>query len=117
MSINLYCKLVVPGKDSEDIPLVQTPSDVTDYALYTCVERVTERRPGQKRADAKRRERVPRSSWQEIARVYLAWVESQYGRRGARHWSPDVVKAQRRAIGRAWRTAEECGGRLAFSGW
>lgn len=112
--MNLYCWLELPGQEPEEVHLIQTPTDATYPMMYIQVPTITERRPGQKRSDAARSERK-RRPWQATAIVYLAWVNDQYGRRGARGWSPDVVKAQRIAVGRAWRRAQDGGGRLCFS--
>lgn len=120
MSINLHCKLVLPGQPDEEIPLIQTPTMVTDRILGKLVEVKNSKK-------AKNKTSVVRQMylWQEQARNYLRWVEDQ----AEQHWglsSPDpeiaeharqCVKRERRMIGRAWRRADEAGGRLVFSGW
>lgn len=91
MSLNLYCKLFVPGEIVE-IDLLQTPTEVTLKLLNL------EDKPSHE---------VKSVYWKTLCANYLSWVKSNYPR--------DVYKRERKEIGDAWRKADELGGYLKFT--
>jgi len=46
--------------------------------------------------------------WQDVARAYISYLKIEYCN------CPHIIKDQKEIIGRAWRKAEEAGGRLEF---
>lgn len=91
MSLNLCCKLFVPGNIVE-IYLLQTPTDITLKILGL------ENKPSKDK---------PSVYWKTICKNYLVWVKENYPR--------DVYKCARKEIGEAWRKADDLNGYLKFS--
>lgn len=104
MSLNLHCKLVLPEQLDETIYLIQVSSIDTDLILGQTVEVHNSKKTKNK----VRAESIP-YGWRDQARRYLQWVFHQMGN--------DSYRQERKKIGRAWRLAEDLGGRLVFSKW
>ena len=87
MSLNLQCFLILPGQGKSEIFLIDFGSDMNIKILGY----------------------QGNPNWKEIAKRYLQAVANEYPK-----YNVYIQKQERKKISRAWRLADDLGGKFKF---